>query len=357
VPAAKTISLDVSASSASAYQFTGTDRRTVHTGAENDPLIVVNFGDTIEFNINSGASHPFYLRDAPSGNNSDNIATGITSGTNGATSGTITIDTSNLTVPGYPDLYEDFTGGWIYYQCGAHPGMKGLILVQATGNYQGAYYASYFGHTIIKDVDDLFYDVRTTDDGAFILPIGFDINVFGNTQSKIYVCCNQMITLNAPSSQYLKSAQSAENKDKILLGGGDRSASYVDVWWGGDPDTNTSYLFMDIQYPKNNTSSYSGEESHFQVIVKQADPDKIQLNVINNALREVKNDMYPFYASEILGGTATTGDLVVNNNQATLTITPTANFVDPTNETEVDVNLRLNYFGTPDVSFSVSESP
>lgn len=363
VPASKTISLDVSASSASAYQFTGTDRRKVHTGAENDPLIVVNFGDTIEFNINSGASHPFYLRDAPSGNTTDDIATGITSGTNGANSGTITLDTANLTVPGYTDssgntaLYDDFTGAWLYYQCGAHSGMKGLIFVQATGSYEGLHYPSFYSHSIIKDVDDLFYDVRTTDDGAFILPLGFDINIFGTPQSQIYVSCNQLITFDAPSSQYSKSAQQGENKDKILLGGGDRSLSWCEVWWGGDPDANTSYLFMNIEYPVNRFSNYSGEESQFQLIVKQADPDKMQLNVINNALRQVKNDMYPFYAPEILGGTATTGEFVVNNNQATLTITPAANFVNPDNETEIDVNLRLNYFGTPDVSFSVSESP
>ena len=50
----KTITLDVTASSASAHQFTGTDRRTVHSGAEDDPIIVVNYGDTIEFNINPG---------------------------------------------------------------------------------------------------------------------------------------------------------------------------------------------------------------------------------------------------------------------------------------------------------------
>ena len=127
------------------------------------------------------------------------------------------------------------------------------------------------------------------------------------------------------------------------------------VWWGGDPDTNTSYLFINMEFPTNIYTHYGGEESHFQMIVKQADPNEIQLNVINNALRGIPSDMYPFYASEILGGTATTGEFVVNNNQATLTITPDANFVNPTNETEVDVNLRLNYFGSPDVSFMVSE--
>ena len=68
------------------------------------------------------------------------------------------------------------------------------------------------------------------------------------------------------------------------------------------------------------------------------------------------HDMYPFYQDVILGGEESTGEFVVNNNQATLTITPSANFTNPDNETEVDVNMRLNFFGTPDVSFSVSEA-
>lgn len=353
VPSSKTITLDVSANSSSAYQFTGTDRRTVHTGAEDDPLIVVNFGDTIEFNINSGASHPFYLRDDTSGSNSDNIATGIISGTNGATSGTITIDTSNLTVPGYPDLYEDFTGGWLYYQCGSHSGMKGLILVQSTGNYNGEYYPVPYSRANLVKVDDLW--TGSIDDGAFTLPLGFDINIFGNSESKIHISTNQFITFGIPSTAYGKSTQQSLGLDKILLGGGDQSASYMSVWWGGDPDTNTSYLFIDMEFPNNRTASYAGEESHFQLIIKQSDPDEMQLNALNNALAGVPApDMYPFYANEILGGEATTGEFVVNNNQATLTITPSASFTNPI-ENEMDVNLRLDFFGTPDVSFMVSE--
>ena len=93
------------------------------------------------------------------------------------------------------------------------------------------------------------------------------------------------------------------------------------------------------------------------MIVKQADPDNIQLNGTRNDLRDVMHDMYPFYQDVILGGEESTGEFVVNNNQATLTITPSSNFTNPDNETEVDVNMRLNFFGTPDASFSVSEAP
>jgi hypothetical protein len=358
VPAAKTITLDVTASSSTAYQFTGTDRRTVHNGTENDPIIVVNYGDTIEFNINSGASHPFYLRNDTSGQNTDNIATGISSGSNGATSGTITIDTTNLTIPGSTNLFGADTGAWFYYQCGSHSGMKGIIFVQPTAPLGTEHYMNYLSYTLATKVDDLFSG-GSTDDGQFIIPIGFNIDIFGNQQDKIYLQCNQFITFGGTvsGSTWLTSSQTAYARDKILLGGGDRSLPYFELWWGGDPDLGTSYLFMDFRYPTNRYSAYGYGQSDYQLMVKQAEPDKIYLNVTRNDLREVKQDMYPFYQDKILGGVEPTGEVVVNNNQATLTITPSANFTNPDNETEVDVNMRLNFFGTPDVSFSVSEAP
>ena len=356
VPAAKTITLDVTASSSTAYQFAGTDRRTVHAGAEDDPIIVVNFGDTIEFNINSGASHPFYLRDDTTGNNNDNIATGISSGSNGATSGTITIDTTNLTIPGSTDLFDATTGAWFYYQCGSHPGMKGMILVQPTAPFGGEYYMNYLSQSLVTKVDDLFSGA-STDDGTYIVPIGFNINIFGNQQNKIYINCNQFITFDGTAYSYSTTGQPALARDKLLLGGGDRALPYFELWWGGDPDLGTSYVIMDIRYPDNRYGNYGYGQSNFQMIVKQADPDNIQLNGTRNDLRDVMHDMYPFYQDVILGGEESTGEFVVNNNQATLTITPSSNFTNPDNETEVDVNMRLNFFGTPDASFSVSEAP
>ena len=356
VPAAKTITLDVTANSSSAYQFSGTDRRTVHTGAENDPIIVVNYGDTIEFNINSGASHPFYLRNDTSGQNTDNIATGISSGSNGATSGTITVDTTNLTIPGSTNLFGADTGAWFYYQCGSHSGMKGMIFVQPTAPLGTEHYMNYMSYSIVTKVDDLFSG-SSTDDGTFIVPIGFNINIFGNQQNKIYLNCNQFITFDGTASSYTTNGQTQIARDKLLLGGGDRSLPYFELWWGGDPDLGTSYLLIDVRYPTNRYSAYGYGQSDYQLLVKQAEPDNIQLNGTRNDLRDVKTDMYPFYSDEILGGAEQTGDFVVNNNQATLTITPSANFTNPDNETEVDVNMRLNFFGTPDVSFSVSEAP
>lgn len=358
VPAAKTITLDVTASSASAYQFTGTDRRTVHSGAEDDPIIVVNYGDTIEFNINSGASHPFYLRDDTSGQNTDNIATGISSGSNGATSGTITLDTANLTIPGSTDLFGADTGAWLYYQCGSHSGMKGMIFVQPTQPLGTEHYMNYMSYSIVSKVDDLFYG-GSSDDGQYIVPLGFNINIFGNQQDKIYLQCNQFITFDGTvaGATFVTTNQTSYARDKLLLGGGDRSLPYFELWWGGDPDLGTSYVIMDVRYPDNRYGYFSWGQSDYQLIVKQAEPDNVYLNVTRNDLRDVMHDMYPFYQDVILGGEESTGEFVVNNNQATLTITPSANFTNPDNETEVDVNMRLNFFGTPDVSFSVSEAP
>ena len=340
VPAAKTITLDVTASSASAYQFTGTDRRTVHSGAEDDPIIVVNYGDTIEFNINSGASHPFYLRDDTSGQNTDNIATGISSGSNGATSGTITLDTANLTIPGSTDLFGADTGAWLYYQCGSHSGMKGMIFVQPTQPLGTEHYMNYMSYSIVSKVDDLFYG-GSSDDGQYIVPLGFNINIFGNQQDKIYLQCNQFITFDGTvaGATFVTTNQTSYARDKLLLGGGDRSLPYFELWWGGDPDLGTSYVIMDVRYPDNRYGYFSWGQSDYQLIVKQAEPDNVYLTVTRNDLRDVMHDMYPFYQDVILGGEESTGEFVVNNNQATLTITPSANFTNPDNETEVDVNM------------------
>ena len=109
---AQTFSIDVTASSFSAYTLSGTDR----TGSISGDNISVTIyeGDTVEFNVNA-AAHPFYLKGSL-GSGGSNALTGPTN--NGTNNGTVSWTPS----PGDADTY--------YYQCGAHYGMNAEFMVE-----------------------------------------------------------------------------------------------------------------------------------------------------------------------------------------------------------------------------------
>ena len=107
---AASFSLDVSATSSSDYTLSGTDRTGNISG--NDPDLVFNVGDTINFVANA-SGHPFYLK-TTAGTGTGNTISGVTN--NGAAVGTIT--------------WTPTSAGTFYYQCSLHGGMVGTITIQ-----------------------------------------------------------------------------------------------------------------------------------------------------------------------------------------------------------------------------------
>ena len=104
------------------YTMNGTDRNGT-TSSTNDPAIYINKGDTITFD-NQLNAHPFYIKDTQGSSGTNNAYnTGVTN--QGATSGDIIWDTTNVPV------------GTYYYQCSAHPNMEGAIYVQNADNSVG----------------------------------------------------------------------------------------------------------------------------------------------------------------------------------------------------------------------------
>ena len=112
-----TYNFAVTASGSSDYIVNGTDRNGSVTG--NDPAIVCQVGDTLNFNMNAGGSHPFILKTVQGTGNSNQVTTGTYTGGGASASGTVKWVTTGVT----PGVY--------YYQCVAHNNMYGTITVQS----------------------------------------------------------------------------------------------------------------------------------------------------------------------------------------------------------------------------------
>jgi surface protein len=106
----ETYTINVTASNASDYTLSGSDRNGDVTG--NDPSLTINVGDTIDFAVDA-SGHPFYLKTVQGTGTSDLIS-GVTN--NGATNGTLS--------------WTPTAAGTYYYQCSLHNGMNGTITVQ-----------------------------------------------------------------------------------------------------------------------------------------------------------------------------------------------------------------------------------
>ena len=101
--------INVTASSASNYTLSGTDRNGQVSG--NDPSVTIKVGDTVNFLVNA-PGHPFYLKTVQ-GTGTANTISGVTS--NGTTNGTVSWTPSQA--------------GTYYYICSLHGGMVGTITV------------------------------------------------------------------------------------------------------------------------------------------------------------------------------------------------------------------------------------
>ena len=121
----QTYNFVVTASGASSYTISGTDRNGNVNGA--NPTITIEEGDTVNFTV-SAAGHPFYLKWAQgtgTGNTVGNGGGANTATNNGTTSGTI----SWVTTSGDAATY--------YYNCEYHGAMTGNIVVNSSGGGGG----------------------------------------------------------------------------------------------------------------------------------------------------------------------------------------------------------------------------
>ena len=105
----ETFAINVTASSASDYTLSGSDRNGNVTG--NDPSVTIKVGDTIDFAVDA-SGHPFYLKTVQ-GTGTGDLVGGVTN--NGATNATVT--------------WTPTAAGTYYYQCSLHNGMNGTITV------------------------------------------------------------------------------------------------------------------------------------------------------------------------------------------------------------------------------------
>ena len=107
----KSFNYSLTADSNNDFNFTGESSGT-------DPSLVHYVGDEVKFNNNSGGTHPLFIvaeLDADNSYDSTKQLAGVTN--QGATSGTVTLDLS------------DVAPGTYYYVCGNHKSMQGLSLI------------------------------------------------------------------------------------------------------------------------------------------------------------------------------------------------------------------------------------
>ena len=109
--------IDVSAESYRNYILSGTDRNGSVSG--KDPKVTIKKGDIIIFDVDA-SRHPFYIKDQFSRGSSNQVITGIISGTPGTQNGKLSWDTKGV------------SEGTYYYVCSPHAsfGMGGLIIVE-----------------------------------------------------------------------------------------------------------------------------------------------------------------------------------------------------------------------------------
>ena len=117
---AVTYHIDVKAQRSTNYVIDGSDRDG-DINWEYDGTIRVNIGDEIELDTSAiHPSHPLAIRDSAGGSS---VTTGTYSGEGTAL---VTWNTTGV------------AAGTYYYQCTAHPGMVGQIIVESTENRQGS---------------------------------------------------------------------------------------------------------------------------------------------------------------------------------------------------------------------------
>jgi len=153
--------IKVTASNSSDYTLNGTDRNGTVSG--NDPTVTLNLGDTVNFDIQSGSSHPFYVRTTNLGSG---VVTPPVTGAQGATSGTVGWKPTQV-------------GTAFVYQCGNHSSMVGSIHVTVS-NYTLT--ASDIGKILIVSAGNVYIPTNTFEIGQEVTIINDAIDS-GNVSS------------------------------------------------------------------------------------------------------------------------------------------------------------------------------
>ena len=338
IPAAGAVNIDITAPTSTAYITTGSDRVESNFNRANG-TIYANYGDTIEFTINSGASHPFYIKyTTANGGTNDQVTAGVTN--QGATSGSVIIDTTTVVTSQGETLDPAYGELILYYQCSAHSAMRGMIVIRSR-NYP----------TTFNDTNSELIFTGSKDDGYWKFTLPWTIPIFGSNQSDIYVGTNSYVTFGSGTTQFSNTQNIT--RDKILLSSGDGSAQYGVLFYvGGTAPNRFGFIDMFTNTLPNGSAS---TDTWVQLKFYENDVNNIYLAVLMNGRYAVTTfeDRYPFYQDEILGGTDTTGVFTVNNNTATLTITPDASYTNP-DDGAMNVNVRLDMFNTPEIDFNVT---
>ena len=302
-------------------------------------MIVVNYGDTLEFTINSGTSHPFYVKyTTANGGTSDQVTAGVTN--QGATSGTVVIDTTTVVNSGGGVIDPTYGELILYYQCSVHSGMKGIIVIR------NRTYPTAFSTSV---ENNMYTGSASGDDGFWVFDLPWSFNTFGTSRDKVFLSTNSYITFGSGSTSF--NSFTSIPYDKILLSSTDGRATDCYHMIKGTAPNRVAFF----EYYGYTTPSSGGEQTYYQLEFKENDPNNIYLSVLMNGnyTSTTTLDRYPFYQDEILGGTDITGDFTVNSNTATLTITPDASYTNP-DDGAMNVNVRLDMFNTPEVDFNVT---
>jgi len=347
-----TFNINVTASNTSSYTMSGTDRMGTVSGS--DPIITVQFGDTINFAVNAN-NHPFYVKYTTVNGGSGNQITGASGviTNQGTQSGTVSLNTALLNnVEGSPlsgaqyDWQKEII---IYYQCGNHLEMRGAIVVRSG-------YPTIYNVDVECDLVTTAYNTQNkADDSYWKINVPWNIPIFGTNTNLIAVSTNSYITFGSGTHAW-QNLQTL-NLNKLLLAAGDGSSySLSYIIYGTAPNRT---LFMEY-YGQPSTGYTVGQvvSTWWQASFKENDVNNIYVSVIQNGRYVVEDitDRYPFHQGYILGGQNTNGVFTINNNTATLTITPSEYFTPPSDvsSTGMNVNVRLGFYGSPNVDFNVT---
>ena len=109
---AQTFNIAVTSPEGGHYVLSGTDRNGSVSG--NNQPVNLNVGDTVNFNVNVGSIHPFYIKTVATTTPGNEVTT-PTATNQGAYNGTVS--------------WTPNTAGTYYYICGNHGSMQGQIIV------------------------------------------------------------------------------------------------------------------------------------------------------------------------------------------------------------------------------------
>lgn len=346
-----TYTINVTASGSSSYTMSGGDR--IGTVNGSDPIITVNYGDVINFVVNA-SNHPFYIKYTTLNGGSLNQITGASGviTNQGTQSGTVSLNTALLNDSSGNALsgkqYDFEKEIIIYYQCGNHSDMKGAIVVRS--GYPTIYNTEVECDLITVPVNA----ANKADDSYWKVNVPWNIPIFGTNTNLISVSANSYITFGSGSHAYSNLA--TLNLNKLLLAAGDGSCSALYYMIYGTAPNRT--LIIDFYGYTVIQPSAQAPVIWWQAFFNENETNNIYVSVIQNDRYVVTTtvDRYPWYQNKILGGQNTTGVFTVNNNTASLTITPDATFTPPSDvsSTGMNVNVRLGFYGSPSVDFNVT---